>query len=70
MIPIDSPPLLAEAHRLLYAPLLLVSFSLVYAATRHESAAAIVRRAVTFGGKTLAFLTVFGLLIEGLMWMQ
>jgi hypothetical protein len=52
--------LLAQANQLWYAFPLIVSISLVYAATRHEDMPSILRHAVRFGGWIVVFLAVLG----------
>ncbi len=63
-------PLLAEVNRLVYAPLLLVAVSLVYAGTRHEDLRSILHHAGSFGGWTVAFMVAVAAAIETLAYFQ
>lgn len=63
-------PLLAEINRLVYAPLLLVAVSLVYAATRHEDLRSILRHAMSFGTWTAVFMFVVAAAIEAFAFFQ
>ncbi|QDT70345.1 hypothetical protein MalM25_32920 [Planctomycetes bacterium MalM25] len=63
-------PLLAEVNRLVYAPLLLVAVSLVYAGTRHEDLRSILRHAGSFGAWTVAFMVGVAALIEAMAFFQ
>lgn len=63
-------PLLAEANRLVYAPLLLTAVSLVYAGTRHEDVRSILRHALSFGAWTVVFMAVIAVVIEVLAFFQ
>lgn len=62
--------LLAEVNRLVYAPLLLVVVSLVYAGTRHEDLKSILHHAARFGGWTVVFMGVVAVAIEALAMLQ
>jgi hypothetical protein len=55
--------LLAQANQLWYALPLVVSVSLVYAATRHEDMSSILWHAVRFGTWIAAFLFGLGILL-------
>jgi hypothetical protein len=55
--------LLAQANQLWYALPLVVSISLVYAATRHEDMPSILWHAVRFGASIAAFLLGLGVLL-------
>jgi hypothetical protein len=55
--------LLAEANQLWYALPLVVSVSLVYAATRHEDMPSILWHALRFGAWIAAFLLGLGVLL-------
>lgn len=61
---------LAEVNRLVYAPLLLVAVSLVYAGTRHEDMRSILRHAASFGGWTVAFMASVAVAIEAFAFFQ
>jgi len=63
-------PLLAEVNRLVYAPLLLVAVSLVYAGTRHEDLRSILRHAASFGVWTVVFMGAIAAVIETLAFFQ
>lgn len=63
-------PLLAEVNRLVYAPLLLVCVSLVYAGTRHEDLGNILHHAASFGGWTVVFMAGVAATIEALAFFQ
>ncbi len=54
--------LLAQANQLWYALPLVVSISLVYAATRHEDMPSILVHSLRFGGWVVAFLLGLGVL--------
>lgn len=58
MLPISQLGLFAIAHDMWYALPLIVSISLVYAASRHESMQEIVRHAARVGGWILGFMAV------------
>lgn len=64
------PPILAEVHRLAYAPPLLLAASLVYAGTRHEDLGAILRHAGSFGGWTAVFMLAVAAVIELMAYFQ
>lgn len=55
--------LLAQAHQLWYSLPLVVSISLVYAATRHEDMPSILNHALRFGAWIVAFLAGLGVLL-------
>jgi hypothetical protein len=55
--------LLAQVNQLWYALPLVVSISLVYAATRHEEMPQILWHALRFGGSIIAFLLGLGILL-------
>lgn len=60
--------LLAEANRLWYAAPLVVSISLVYAGTRHESPREILGHAARFGGWILVFMAVVMIALQVMWW--
>lgn len=62
--------LLAEMNRLVFAPPLLVGVSLVYAATRHEDPAEILRGAWSFGAWTALFMLGVAAVLQVLGAMQ
>lgn len=64
-----APLLLAEV-RLWYAAPLIVSVSLVYAATRHEETGPILGHALRFGGWVLVFMAVVTLALQLIWWAQ
>jgi hypothetical protein len=55
--------------RLLYAVPLIVSVSLVYAATRHEQMGPILIHALRFGVWIVAFMAIVMVVIQGLSWL-
>ena len=55
--------ILAQANQLWYAVPLVVSISLVYAATRHEQMPAILWHSLRFGTWIVAFLLGLGLIL-------
>lgn len=66
----ELPLLIAEVNRLVYAPPLLLSVSLVYAATRHEDMPSILRHAVRFGVGTIGFMVAVSVAIEAFAFFQ
>ncbi len=65
----NSLPLLATT-RLWYAAPLIVSVSLVYAATRHEEPGPIFSHALRFAGWVLVFMAIVTLLLQVMWWRQ
>jgi hypothetical protein len=61
-------PLAATTERLWYALPLLVSVSLVYAATRHEEVAPIIQHAVRFGLWIVVFMAVVAGIVQFTTW--
>ena len=61
-------PLAADIERLWYAVPLLVSVSLVYAATRHEEIGPILRHAVRFGLWMIVFMLVVAAIVQITTW--
>lgn len=62
--------LLADINRLWYAAPLIVSVSLVYAATRHEEPTEIAGHAARFGGWILAFMAAVAVGLATLGWLE
>lgn len=69
-MPITDYCILAQAERLWYAAPLIVSVSLVYAATRHEETASILAHAARFGGWILAFMLIVTIALQAFAWLQ
>lgn len=65
---LQMQPPLAEINRLWYALPLLVSVSLVYAATRHEDMGHILRHALSFGRWIVVFMVVIGAILQFFTW--
>ncbi|TWT88184.1 hypothetical protein Mal64_16630 [Pseudobythopirellula maris] len=66
-----APLLMAtEPLRIWYALPLIVSVSLVYAATRNENMGTIVAHAARFGGWLVVFIASMAALLTGLNWIQ
>ncbi|MEM6331346.1 MAG: hypothetical protein AAF790_14020 [Planctomycetota bacterium] len=59
---------LAQAERLWFAAPLIVSVSLVYAATRHEDTTPILWHALRFGGSLVLFMLVMIVVLQLLTW--
>jgi hypothetical protein len=57
------PYLFAQSDQIWYSLPLVVSISLVYAATRHEDMPSILRHALHFGAWIMFFMVALGLLI-------
>jgi hypothetical protein len=55
--------------RLLYAIPLIISVSLVYAATRHEQMGPILSHALRFGVWIIVFMVIVLVVIQGLSWL-
>ncbi|MEM6799292.1 MAG: hypothetical protein AAF589_07235 [Planctomycetota bacterium] len=62
--------LLAQDVRLWYAAPLIVSVSLVYAATRQEETGPILSHAARFGGWVLVFMVAVTAALQAFAWMQ
>ncbi len=62
--------LLVQTERLWYAAPLIISVSLVYAATRHEETGPILSHAARFGGWILVFMLIVTVALQLLSWLQ
>lgn len=60
--------LLAEINRLWYAAPLILSISLVYAGTRHESPSEILSHATRFGGWVIVFMVIVMIVLQIMWW--
>lgn len=63
-------PLVLGEVRLWYAAPLIVSVSLVYAATRHEETGPILAHAARFGGWVVVFMAIVTLGLQIVWWLQ